>query len=111
MPHSIDSYDTAMTLHRAGSLDEAVSDLTRLTESDPSFALAHNALAAIWKKRGDLGKAIRYAEKYCELEPNDAFGYSILSAYCIEAGEREKAEDALGKAYDLRFREQFEPKN
>ncbi len=107
MPNSIEAYDACMEIHRAGSTDEAIADLTKLTETSPGFALAHNALAAIWKKRGDLGKAIRYAEKYCELEPDDAFGYSILSSYCIEAGEREKAEDALGKAHDLRFRAQF----
>ncbi len=104
-------YDVCMELHRAGDMDGAIDGLTKLTESSPDFALAHNALAAIWKKRGDLGKAIRYAEKYCELEPDDAFGYSILSSYCIEAGEREKAEDALGRAHDLRFRAQFEQKH
>ncbi len=107
MPSAMEQYDACMELHRAGSINEAINDLTQLTESHPDFAPASNALAAIWKKRGDLGKAIRYAEKYCELEPDDAFGYSILSSYCIEAGEREKAEDALGKANDLRFRAQF----
>ena len=103
----METYDTCMELHRSGKLDEAINGLTQLTESHSDFALAHNALAAIWKKRGDLGKAIGYAEKYCELEPDDAFGFSILSSYCIEAGEREKAEDALGRAQDLRFRAQF----
>ena len=107
MSTPMETYDACMELHRAGKIDEATDGLIKLTESNPDFALAYNSLAAIWKKRGDLGKAIGYAEKYCEQVPDDAFGYSILSAYCIEAGEREKAEDALGKAHDLRFKAQF----
>jgi len=100
-------YDACMELHRAGRLDEAVATLEKLVAEQPDFALTYNALGAIHKKQGDLPAAIGYAQKYCEFAPDDAFGYTILSSYQLEAGNRPAAEEALGKAYDLRFKEQF----
>ena len=100
-------YDACMELHRAGRLDEAVAALEKLAEEQPDFALTYNALAAIHKKKGDLSTALRHAEKYCEYAPDDPFGYTVLSSYQLEAGNRPNAEEALGKAYDLRFKEQF----
>ena len=103
----MERYDACMELHRAGRLDEAVAALEKLVAEQPDFALTYNALAAIHKKKGDLPTAIGYAQKYCEFAPDDSFGYTILSSYQLEAGNRPAAEEALGKAYDLRFKEQF----
>ena len=108
MPTPMEKYDACTALQRSGQVAEAVDALKKLTEEHPDFALAYNALAAWHKKNGDLDEAVRNAEKYCELEPDDAFGYSILSSYSLAAGMREKAEDALGRAQDLRFRAHFE---
>ena len=101
----MERYDACMELHRAGRLDEAVAALEQLAAEQPDVALTYNALAAIHKKKGDLTAAIGYARKYCEFAPDDSFGYTILSSYQLEAGNRAGAEDALGKAYDLRFKE------
>ena len=38
-------YDEAIELQQAGKLDEAVTRLESLTQSQPDFALAHAALA------------------------------------------------------------------
>ena len=76
----------------------------------PDFSLAHNALAALCKQHGDIESAIAHIEKYCEMEPDDPFGFSILSAYCIAAGLRTKAEEALGRASELQFKLQFGPR-
>ena len=96
-------YDACMELHRAGRLDEAVAALERLAAEQPTFALTFNTLAAIHKKKGDLPTAIAYAEKYCECAPDDSFGYTILSSYQLEAGNRQAAEEALGKAYEKKM--------
>ena len=96
-------YDACMELHRDGRLDEAIAALEKLTAEQPNFALTYNALAAIHKKRGDLQAAIGYAGTYCEYAPDDSFGYTILSSYQLEVGNRAAAEEALGKAYNLRF--------
>ena len=101
-----EQYDACIELHRAGRIQEAIDALEKLVEDHPTFALTYNALAAIRKKQGDLLVAVGYAEKYCEYAPDDSFGYTILSSYQIAAGNRTAAEDALGKAYDLRFKEQ-----
>jgi Flp pilus assembly protein TadD len=103
----METYDTCIELQRSGKLPEAINALKQLTEESPDFALAYNALAAIYKKQGNTNNAIQNMEKYCELEPEDSFGFSILSAYCLGAGRREQAEEALGKAHDLRFKAQF----
>ena len=103
----MEQYDACMELHRAGRLEEAVAALETLTTEQPDFALTYNALAAIHKKKGDLATAISYAEKYCQFAPDDPFGHTIMSSYQLEAGNRSAAEEALGKAYDLRFKEQL----
>jgi predicted Zn-dependent protease len=103
----METYDMCIELQRSGKLPEAINALKQLTEEFPDFALAYNALAAIYKKQGDIDVAIWNMEKYCELEPEDSFGFSILSSYCLGAGRRDQAEEALGKAHDLRFKAQF----
>jgi Flp pilus assembly protein TadD len=103
----METYDACIELQRSGKLSEAINALKQLTEESPDFPLAYNALAAIYKKQGEVDAAIRSMEKYCELEPDDSFGFSILSSYCLEAGRRNQAEEALGKAHDLRFKAQF----
>jgi Flp pilus assembly protein TadD len=81
--------------------------LTKLTIDHPNFALAYNALAAFYKKENNLDAAIEHMKQYCTLEPNDPFGFSVLSAYCIAAERRDQAEEALGHANELRFKAQF----
>lgn len=97
-----------MTLHLDGKADEAIDRLKQLAADVPDYALTFNALAAFAKQRGELDEAIRYIKEYCQLEPNDPFGFTILSSYCIAAGNRGDAEIALGQAYELRMRQQFE---
>jgi Flp pilus assembly protein TadD len=103
----METYDACIELQRAGQLSEAVDALKKMTEEFSDFPLAYNALAAIYQKQGNVDAAIQNMEKYCELEPDDSFGFSILSSYCLSANRREQAEEALGKAHDLRFKAQF----
>jgi len=110
MPDSItalEQYDACIELHRAGSVLQAVEMLRKMTVEFPDFALAYNALAAFDKKANNLAAAIENMEKYCALESNDPFGFSVLSAYRIAAGQRAQAEEALGLANELRFKAQF----
>ncbi len=99
-----EKYDACMELHRNGKIDEAVDALQKLVAEHADCALAYNALAAFAKKKGDTAAAIRYAEKYCELVPEDSFGYTILSSYYVETGNHAAAEEALGRAFELRFK-------
>jgi len=103
----LEQYDACIELYRAGEVVRAMEMLRSITTACPDFALAYNALAAFHKKTNDMGAAIENMKKYCALEPNDSFGFSILSAYCIVADQRTQAEEALGRASELRFKTQF----
>jgi predicted Zn-dependent protease len=104
---ALEQYDAYTELQRAGKTGEAAESLRKIIAEFPDFALAYNALAAIYKKENNIGAAIENMEKYCALEPNDPFGFSVLSAYCIGAGLHAQAEEALGRAAELRFQTQF----
>jgi len=104
---ALEQYDACVALQRAGKAAEAAEMLQKMTVDFPDFALAYNALAAFYKAGNDIDAAIANMEKYCALEPNDPFGFSVLSSYCIGAGRRERAEEALGRASELRFKAQF----
>ena len=107
----LEQYDACIELHRAGEVAQAMKMLQTITVEYPDFALAYNALAAFYKKENNMEAAIENMEKYCTLMPNDPFGYSVLSAYHIAAGQRPQAEEALARANELRFKSQFESRS
>ena len=100
-------YDVYIELQRVGNVAQSVETLQKIVADFPDFSLAYNALAAFYKKENNMEAAIEYMEKYCALEPNDPFGFSVLSAYCIALGRREQAEEALIRAGELQFKAQF----
>ena len=103
----LEQYDASIERQRVGDVAGAMEMLRKLTTEYPHFALAYNALAAFHKKANDMDAAIENMERYCALEPNDPFGFSVLSSYYIAAGQRTQAEEALGRASELRFKAQF----
>jgi len=104
----LEQYDACIELRRTGASAQSIEMLRQLTVDFPDFALAYNALAALHKKENNLDIAIEHMKQYCALEPNDPFGFAVLSAYCIAAERRAQAEEALGHANELRFKSQFE---
>ncbi|MCL2006235.1 MAG: hypothetical protein FWG73_08750 [Planctomycetaceae bacterium] len=104
---ALEQYDACIEQKRAGNAARSKEMLQQMTVDFPDFALAYNALAALHKKEGDAELAIEHMEKYCALEPADPFGFSILSSYCIAAGRRIQAEEALARAGELQFQLQF----
>jgi tetratricopeptide (TPR) repeat protein len=104
---ALEQYDACIDVHRTGEVAKSIEMLRKMIIDFPDFALAYNALAAFYKKENNLDAAIEHMEKYCALEPNDPFGFSVLSAYCIAADRRTQAEEALGRASELRFKAQF----
>jgi len=72
-------YDEADKLKDAGKLDEAAAKLNEALVSDPTYSLAHSALAVVLQKLGRHEEALEHAQKVCELEPDDPFSYTALS--------------------------------
>jgi tetratricopeptide (TPR) repeat protein len=79
MSDPVKLYDQADKLKDEGKHEEAVAKLQEALAADPSYALAHAALAVVQQKLGRHNEAIEHARRVCELEPNDPFSFTALS--------------------------------
>jgi tetratricopeptide (TPR) repeat protein len=79
MADAVALYDEADKLKDEGQLEAAVVKLNEALAVDPSFALAHSALAIVEQKLGHHEAAIEHAQKVCELAPDDPFSFTALS--------------------------------
>jgi tetratricopeptide (TPR) repeat protein len=98
MPTSDELYDEADKLREAGQLEEAVAKYKGIIAADPSYALAHSALAVVFTKLGRHDEAIAHGLKVCELEPNDPFNFTAMSVTFQRAGKIPEAEEAMARA-------------
>ena len=95
-------YDEAIAKHRSGDTGTAIEMLRQLLAQSPNYSLAHNALSALYSRLEKIDQAIEHAKRVCEIDPDDMFGYTVLSMLCLKNGRREEAEEALVKANQLR---------
>ena len=79
MPDPIALYDQADKLKDEGKIEDSAAKLKEALAADPSYALAHSALAVVLQKLGKHEEAIEHARRACELEPNDPFSFTALS--------------------------------
>jgi tetratricopeptide (TPR) repeat protein len=79
MSDPVKLYDQADKLKDEGKLEEAVAKLQEALTADPSYALAHAALAVVQQRLGRHNEAIEHARRVCELEPDDPFSFTALS--------------------------------
>ncbi len=91
-------YADAEKIKDAGDLAGAVAALEAVVADEPTFALAHSALAAWCTRLERHQEAVRHARRVVELEPQEAFSYTALSVACMRAGLIPEAEDALARA-------------
>ena len=108
MPSAHELYNEADALKDEGKLEEALAKLQQIAEFDPSFALAHSAMAVICGRMGQHDEAIRHGQRVCELEPNDPFSFTAMSVTFQRAfagtGNHafiQMAEDAMAQAHML----------
>ncbi len=94
-------YAQAERLKDDGKLDEAAAVLEQIAAQDPSYSLAHSALAVIYGRLKRHDEAIRHGLKVCELEPNDPFSFTAMSVTFQRAGKIPEAEDAMARARTL----------
>ena len=85
-------------LKDAGQLAEAARPLEEALAADPSYALAHSALAVLYGRLGRHAEAIQHGLKVCELGPNDPFSFTAMSVTFQRAGKIPEAEDAMARA-------------
>lgn len=104
MPTNEELYSEAEKLKDAGKIEEAVAALERLVEQDPSYALAHSALAVLCGRLKRHDDAIRHGLKVCELEPNEPFSFTAMSVTFQRAGKIPEAEEAMARARMIQAR-------
>jgi len=93
-----EAYAAAEELKNSGKIEEAVAALDAVVAKNPDFALAYSALAAWCTRLERHEKAVEYARRVCELEPNEPFSYTALSVACMRAGKIAEAEEALARS-------------
>lgn len=98
MPTNDEHYREYERLKDAGKLPEAAEELEKALAQDPSYALAHSALAVVYGRLGRHDDAIKHGLKVCELEPNEPFSFTAMSVTFQRAGKIPEAEDAMAKA-------------
>ena len=94
-------YDACVAKQKSGQIDEAITMLRELVEKYPDYALAYAALGAYYTKKEQYDDAMEFCKKYCEIAPDDPFGYSVLSSLSIRIGCRQEAEEALMRSSHL----------
>ena len=99
-------YDQADALKEEGKLEEAIAKYSEALEADPTYALAHSAMAVVYGRLGKHEEAVQHAERVCELKPNDPFSYTSASviyqrAYAGTGDQRfiRLAEDAMARSH------------
>ncbi len=98
MSTSVQLYDEAMQLKDDGKLPEAIAKLEELLAQEPSYALAHSALAVVLTRLRRHDEAIQHAQQVTKLEPDDPFSFTALSVTYQRAGKIPEAEDAMAQA-------------
>jgi tetratricopeptide (TPR) repeat protein len=98
MPTNEALYSEAERLKDEGKLEEAVGVLEQLLAQDPSYALAHSALAVYLGRLRRHDEAIQHGLKVCELEPDEPFSFTAMSVTFQRAGKIPEAEEAMARA-------------
>lgn len=82
--------------------DRAIAALTKALERDPAAAELNLTLGALFRKRGEIDRALRLHENVLsqpELKPDTrALALYELGQDCVKAGLLDRAEDALKQA-------------
>lgn len=105
MPTNEELYREYEKLKDGGQLEEAAAKLEEALTQDPSFALAHSALAVLYGRLKRHDDAIRHGLQVCELEPNEPFSFTAMSVTFQRAGKIPEAEDAMARARMLQARQ------
>jgi Flp pilus assembly protein TadD len=86
---------------QAGETDAALRELAALVEADPANAVFRGKLAAAWRGRGALEKAVPLYRQAAASAPQDPEAWYNLAAALQEAGELAAARQAIGRALRL----------
>ena len=85
----------------AGDTAGAATELAALVAADPANPVFRGKLAAAWRERGELGRAIPLYRQAAADAPNDAEAWYDLASALREAGQIPAARQAVERALSL----------
>ncbi len=100
-------YDEGLDLAFDGRFDEAIVKYQQALAIDPDYADAVHALAMAFAELEKLDEAIEWANRLCDLTPNDILAHTSLSTFYQRKGLVPEAEAAGAKARMLDWKRQL----
>lgn len=92
------SFKAGFQAYTTGDYAGAIAGFERALAIDPDHRESLRSIAMAWIKQGDPQRAVPYATRLAEVEPNDAMSWTGLSLVLMRAGRPKEAEDAAAKA-------------
>jgi tetratricopeptide (TPR) repeat protein len=99
-----DRFQEALTLHRAGRLDEASRIYGEILQENPWHADSYNLLGVIWHQKGHSERAVELIRRAIQLTPNQPQYFVNLASALRALGRHGEAIDAARIALDRRPR-------
>ncbi|HEV8582106.1 MAG TPA: sulfatase-like hydrolase/transferase [Thermoanaerobaculia bacterium] len=84
-----------------GETDAALGELESLVAADPANPVFRGKLAAAWRDRGEIGKAVPLYRQAAETAPEDPEAWYNLAAALQEAGQLAEGRQAIERALHL----------
>ena len=91
----INNTDLGATLYIARRSDDAIAQLRKTLQINPTFVNAHYYLGLVFQQKGDLPGAIAQYEKAKQLSGGDPFVLSLSAAAKARAGDKSAALQTL----------------
>ncbi len=101
-------YEKGMNEFSEDRLDEAIAEFQKALEKDSNYGDAVHALAMCHFHKGDYDQAIRWGQRYREIEPDSPLAYTSLSMFYHAKGMVPEAEEMGAKAQEAARRESQE---
>lgn len=98
---SLDFYKSGMGKFVKQDFDGALVDFARALELDPQYADVIQSIAHVYEKLDDMDKALEYAKRAVEVNPDDFMAHTSLSMFYQRTGNIPEAEKELAIAAGL----------
>jgi Tfp pilus assembly protein PilF len=98
---SLDLYKSGMGKFVQQDFEGALTDFGQALELDPEFADVIQSIAHVYEKLDDMDKALEYAKRAVEVNPDDFMAHTSLSMFYQRTGNIPEAEKELAIAAEL----------
>ena len=98
---SLNLYKSGMGKFVQQDFEGALSDFGLALELDPQYADVIQSIAHVYEKLDDMDKALEYAKRAVEANPDDFMAHTSLSMFYQRTGDIPAAEKELAIAAEL----------